>query len=126
MVNSNGQKKILNTKLFQNVTMVTTIMVTHGNHKIIASRFMESTDQLSKMEIESSPLTLSTSPCEATRIMMLSLALIQSGKTLISAQYPGNSHHAEEKKNYSYLFPIQSNLKAKGLANSPDRLTHRL
>lgn len=50
------------------------------------------------MEIESSPLTLSTSPREATRIMMLSLALIQSGKTLISAQYPGDSHHAEEKK----------------------------
>lgn len=78
--------------------MATTIMVTHGNQKNHSVRVQRSTDHLSKMEIEFSPLTFSTSPCEATRIRMLSLALIQSGKTLISVQYPGNSHHAEEKK----------------------------
>lgn len=84
-------KKILNTKLFQNVNYGNHHYGYQKNHSIQVQR---STDQLSQMEIESSPLTFSTSPCKATKIMMLSLALIQSGKTLISAQCPGNSHHA--------------------------------
>lgn len=61
------------------------------------------TDQESKMQTESSPLTVSASPSEATSVMMLSLALIQSGKILIFVQYPGNSHHSEEKRNDRFL-----------------------
>lgn len=62
-------------------------------HKTVASR-LSGPQTNSPRWRESSPLTFSTSPYEATRIMTPSLALIQSGKILISVQCPGNSHHA--------------------------------
>ena len=65
------------------------------------------------MQTESSPLTFSTSPSEATSIMRLFLASIQSGKILIFVQYPGNSHHPDQKrkkKNYRHLSPVESNV----------------
>lgn len=51
-----------------------------------------SADPQSKIETQSRPFA--TSSYEIAKIMMLSLALIQSGKILISVQYPGKSHHA--------------------------------
>jgi hypothetical protein len=51
---------------------------------------------------------------------MSSLALIQSGKILVSVQYPVGSHLAEKEKKYNYLLTIESNGNDKALANSFD------
>ena len=83
-------KRIRNTKLFKNVT--------HGNQPYPHTTGVSS---VSGLQTHSPRLRHNpglTSSYEIAKIMMLSLALIQSGKILISVQYPGKSHHAEKKK----------------------------